>query len=211
MKEVVVTGKSADEAVEQGLKQLKAFRDEVDIEVLDEGKTGLFGVLGAREASVRLTMKEKVSKNLIAKEFLDKVFAELGVDPAVAIEEKGEYTYLNLSGEHLGILIGRRGETLDALQYLVNLATNKRVGEKTHIILDVSGYRSKRQETLQRLAGKLARKAKKTNRRVVLEPMNPQERRVIHTALQDDPYVYTSSEGEEPYRKVVISLKKKNH
>lgn len=208
MKEIEVAGKTVDEAVESALSQLRALREEVEIEVLSEPKAGLFGILGGKEAVVRVKVREKPSKNLVAMDFLQKVFTELKVHADISIEEKGGYTYFNLNGNGLGVLIGRRGETLDALQYLVNLATNKQLGEKTHIILDVSGYREKRQETLTQLANKLARKAKKTSRNIVLEPMNPQERRVIHTALQNDPYVYTMSEGEEPYRKVVIALKR---
>ncbi|QRN85089.1 protein jag [Clostridia bacterium] len=207
MESKVFTGKTVEEAVTEALNEFRVLREEVEIEVLAEPKSGIFGILGNKDAAVRVTKIEKPSKNVIAIEFLEKVCEQMGVVVTIEVDEKGDYTYLSMTGENLGVLIGRRGETLDALQYLLNLAVNKKTGEKPHIILDVEGYRAKRRQTLERLAQNLAKKAKRTQRSIVLEPMNPQERRIIHTTLQDHPYVYTASEGEEPYRKVVIILK----
>ena len=207
MESKVFTGRTVEEAVTEALNEFRVLREEVEIEVLAEPKGGIFGILGNRDAAVKVTRIEKPSKNVIAIEVLENICEQMDVDVDLEVEEKGEYTYLSMKGENLGVLIGRRGETLDALQYLVNLAVNRQTGEKPHIILDVEGYREKRKETLERLAQNLAKKAKRTQRSVVLEPMNPQERRIIHTSLQNNPYVYTASEGEEPYRKVVIILK----
>ncbi len=207
MESKVFTGKTVEEAVAVALKEFRVLREEVEIEVLAEPKSGLFGLLGSRDAAVKVTKIEKPSKNVVAIEFLEKICEQMGVVVTIEVDEKGDYTYLSMKGEHLGVLIGRRGETLDALQYLLNLAVNKQTGEKPHIILDVEGYRDKRRQTLERLAQNLAKKARRTQRSIVLEPMNPQERRIIHTSLQENPYVYTASEGEEPYRKVVIILK----
>ena len=207
MESKVFTGRTVEEAVTEALNEFRVLREEVEIEVLAEPKGGIFGILGNRDAAVKVTRIEKPSKNVIAIEVLENICEQMDVDVDLEVEEKGEYTYLSMKGENLGVLIGRRGEKLDALQYLVNLAVNRQTGEKPHIILDVEGYREKRKETLERLAQNLAKKAKRTQRSVVLEPMNPQERRIIHTSLQNNPYVYTASEGEEPYRKVVIILK----
>ena len=207
MESKVFTGKTVEEAVTEALKEFRVLREEVEIEVLAEPKGGIFGLLGNRDAAVKVTKIEKPSKNVVAIEFLEEICEQMGVVVTIEVDEKGEYTYLSMRGEHLGVLIGRRGETLDALQYLLNLAVNKKTGEKPHIILDVEGYRDKRRQTLERLAQNLAKKARRTQRSIVLEPMNPQERRIIHTSLQNNPYVYTASEGEEPYRKVVIILK----
>jgi spoIIIJ-associated protein len=203
----VFTGKTVEEAVTEALNEFRVLRDEVEIEVMTEPKNGIFGLLGNRDAAVKVTKIEKPGKIVVALEFLEKICEQMGVVVTIEVDEKGDYTYLSMKGENLGVLIGRRGETLDALQYLLNLAVNKQTGEKPHIILDVEGYREKRMQTLERLAQNLAKKARRTQRSIVLEPMNPQERRIIHTSLQENPYVYTASEGEEPYRKVVIILK----
>lgn len=207
MESRIFTGKTVEEALSKALQEMRALREEVDIEVLSEPKGGIFGILGGQEAAIRVGRKEQLSKNLIALGFLEALCREMGVDPVVEVEELGGYTHLRMTGPGLGILIGRRGETLDALQYLVNLAVSRQIGEKPHIVLDAAGYREKRRETLVRLAENLARKVQKTRQPVALEPMNPQERRIIHTAIQKVPRVDTRSEGEEPYRKVVIQYR----
>lgn len=144
----------------------------------------------------------------VALEFLDKIFGKLGVKVKNEVSYDNDFIYLSFSGDDLGILIGRRGETLDSLQYLVNLVVGKKTEQKYRIILDVEGYRKRREETLIKLAHRLSEKVKKTGHNIVLEPMNPHERRIIHTALQNDIKVRTFSEGEEPYRKVVITKKR---
>lgn len=205
MKTIEITAKTVDEAVETALRELNADLEQLEIEVLEEPSKGFLGILGSKMARVKITVKENPIE--MAKEFLEPILAKLEVKPEIKAKRDGNYYYLSFHGNKLGIMIGHRGETLDALQYLTNLAVNRRTNNHAHIILDVENYRQKREETLIRLAKKLAEKAKKTGRRVMLEPMSPQERRIIHTALQDDPEISTFSEGQEPYRKVVISLK----
>ena len=136
--------------------------------------------------------------------FLAKIFNEMKLDVVIDVKENGGYLVFDLQGENLGILIGRRGDTLDSLQFLLNLVINDKNNAKVKGIIDIENYRAKREETLIGLGHKLAAKARKTGQKVVLEPMNPQERRIIHMALQNDKRVTTYSEGEEPYRKVVI-------
>ena len=138
------------------------------------------------------------------KEFLSGIFKEMKLDVTIDAKEKNGYLVFDLKGKNLGILIGRRGDTLDSLQFLLNLVINEKNGAKVKGIIDIENYRAKREDTLIGLSYKLAAKARKTGQKVVLEPMNPQERRIIHMALQNDRRVSTYSEGEEPYRKVVI-------
>jgi spoIIIJ-associated protein len=197
-----------EEAIDLAIRQLGTERDQVEIEILEEPSKGLFGLLGSRLARVRVTVKE--DPGVMAKEFLARVFAALGVKVFTEVYPRDESILLNITGEDLGILIGRRGETLDALQYLVNLSVNRRAHRKVRIILDVEGYRQRREEALIKLARRMSSKAKRTDSRVILEPMNSQERRIIHTALQNDSQVYTYSEGEDPFRKVIIAPKKGN-
>lgn len=145
----------------------------------------------------------------IARSFVEPIFAELGAAPEYHTEIREGILWITLSGEKLGLLIGRRGETLNAIQYLANLAVNRKRGERVRLVLDVEGYRESREQTLQALAKKMADKAVRSGRRVELEPMNPHERRIVHIALQNDKRVETASHGEEPYRRVVITAKRR--
>lgn len=205
MRTLEITAKTVDEAVETALKELQVELEQVEIEVLEEPSKGFLGIIGSKMARVRITVNE--NPLAMAQEFLNPIIAKLGIQPDVKTNKKDRYYHLSFYGSNLGIMIGHRGETLDALQYLCNLAVNRRLENRVHIILDVENYRQRREETLIRLAHKLSDKAKRTGRRVILEPMNPHERRIIHTALQDDPEIQTFSEGREPYRKVIISVK----
>lgn len=205
MKTVEAAGKTVEEAIEAGLRELGAPREEVQVEVLEAGSKGFLG-FGARLARVRLTWQQDAGR--LAVEFLEQVFRVFGVTVRTEVSERDGYLYVGCRGRGLGVLIGRRGETLDALQYLVNLAVRRRVGRQVRIILDVENYRQRREDTLVRLARRLSEKVKRTGNRVVLEPMSPHERRIIHMALQGDSQVCTFSEGEEPYRKVVIALRR---
>jgi len=202
------TGKTVVDAILAALIELDVDRDNVEIEVIEEGSKGFLGLVGSRLARVRVTVKpSRVDK---ARAFLERVIELLGVEATVDVEQQGEYTVLQIEGNHLGILIGRRGETLDALQYLTNLAANRDKtdqAERVRVILDAEGYRKRRENTLRNLAYRLAEKVKREKRRAALEPMSPLERRIIHTALQDDESVETYSEGEEPFRRVVIAYK----
>ncbi|MCR4420267.1 MAG: RNA-binding cell elongation regulator Jag/EloR [Clostridia bacterium] len=205
MRTVEAAGKTVEEAIEFGLQELGAPREEVEVEVLEAGSKGFLG-LGARLARVRLTWRQDFGR--LALEFLQEVFRVLGVAVRVEVSERDGCLYVACRGKGLGVLIGRRGETLDALQYLVNLVVRKRAGRQVRIVLDVENYRRRREDTLVRLARRLSEKVKRTGNRVVLEPMTPHERRIIHMALQGDSQVYTFSEGEEPFRKVVIALRR---
>lgn len=208
-KTIEATGRNIDEAIKNGLNELNISRDKVDIEIVDEGSKGLFGLIGAKVARVKLSVKNDYG--YAAKTFLRQVLDSMGIMAEIKVEDSEEGLKIVLRGPNMGILIGHRGETLDSLQYLVSLVVNKgdTGTEYKRVILDTENYRKKREETLIRLANRLAVKARTTKRSIVLEPMNPYERRVIHSALQDNPYVTTHSEGEEPFRKVVIELKTK--
>lgn len=206
LKTIERAGKTVEEAVESGLAEMQLGREDVEIEVLEEPNKGLFGLIGNRLARVKIT--EKMTPEKIAVSFVREVFETMGIEAEIQVQENEEQYYISFHGKDLGILIGRRGDTLDALQYLVNLVVNRRTEKRVRFVLDVEEYRRRREETLVRLAERLSDKVKRTRKHVVLEPMNPQERRVIHTALQNDPSVYTFSQGNEPYRKVVISPKK---
>lgn len=206
LRTVEKVGKTVDEAVEAGLGELKLARDQVEIQVLEEPTKGLFGLIGNRLARVKLV--EKPGPDKIAVDFVKQIFAAMGITAEIEISGQEEDYQMSFRGQDLGILIGRRGDTLDALQYLVNLAVNRKSDRKVRLVLDVEEYRKRREETLIRLAQRLSDKVRRTRKNVILEPMSPQERRVIHTALQNDSSVYTYSQGNEPYRKVVISPKK---
>ena len=202
------TGKTVEEAINNSLSELNLTRDKVDIEVLDEGSKGLFGLLGSRLAKVKVTVKDDYA--LEAKSFLREILDSMDIKAEINVEDTENGLKINMTGPDMGILIGYRGETLDALQYLISLVINKSKTstEYKRVILDTENYRQKREETLIKLANRIAIKARNQKRNVVLEPMNPYERRIIHSALQDNPYVTTRSEGEEPYRKVVVELKR---
>lgn len=194
--------KTVGEAIAEGLAELSAARDAVDVAVLDEGSKGLFGLFGGKPARVRLTLKD--TPELRAEDFLLNVAQRMGVEATISLEERDEALHIELAGASMGTIIGHRGETLDALQYLTSIVVNRGREHYTRIVLDTENYRLKREESLRKLADKLATKAYRTRRRVVLEPMSPYERRILHSALQDHPYVTTHSEGEDSQRHVVI-------
>jgi spoIIIJ-associated protein len=181
-------------------------RDRVEVEVLEESSRGFFGILGSRPARVRVLVKETIADR--ARNFLEEVVGAMGVEAHITIEENEYGIDIDLEGRNLGVLIGKRGETLNALQYLVNVTVNKNQQERKRIFLDVGGYRKKREDTLVGLANRLAEKAKRRGRNVVLEPMNPQERRIIHNTLRGRDDIFTFSEGEDPFRKIIIAPRK---
>ena len=204
---ITVTAKTVDEAVTKALIELETTSDKLEYEVVEKGSAGFLGI-GAKPAIIRAKKKETLEDRAI--DFLSQVFDAMNLDVKIAAAFNEEECEMNidLSGEDMGILIGKHGQTLDALQYLTNLVANKNSSERIRIIIDVEDYRERRVETLTRLASRLADKVKRSGERVVLEPMNPHERKIIHMALQNDRRITTLSEGEEPYRKVVIELKK---
>lgn len=201
MKFVEKSGKSVEEALRLALIDLEVTRDQVEIEILEEGSKGFLG-LGAKETRIKVS-KINTSTD-VAKNFLGQMLKEMNIKADIECEQVEETLNINMIGEDMAILIGKRGQTLDSLQYLVSLVVNKDRDSYLRVILDTENYRAKRKETLESLADKLALKVKKSRKNVILEPMNPYERRIIHSTLQNNPNVSTKSEGDEPYRKVVI-------
>ena len=204
---IEVTGKDIEEAKKLALSQLDLPQERVIFEVLEEPSKGFFGLIGARVAKIRATEKELTPLEK-GQEFLKKIFKSMHKDIQIeCIEEDINYKF-NLIGDDLGVLIGKHGQTLDSLQYLTNMAANKNVtGARVRIVLDVENYRKRREETLCQLAERLANKARKYRTKVVLEPMNRQERKIIHMARQDDADIMTYSDGVEPHRKIVVDIK----
>lgn len=206
MRSVEAGGKTVEEAVQKALQELGIHAQSAEVEILSEASTGLFGLIGSKQARVRVT--EVVTPEKYMREFINGIMNHMDVSGEIDIEVHDDVLKMNVSGAKMGMLIGKRGQTLNALQYLTNVAYHKRFPEEGgRVVLDVEDYREKREETLRTLAINLAKKAARYRKDVVLEPMTPQERRIIHTTLQEHPSVSTFSEGEEPYRKVVISPK----
>ncbi len=197
------TGKTVEEAVSFALEELNTDISCVDVDVLDEGNKGIFGIIGAKMAKVRVTLKESAADK--TEMFLQEIFDKMNVQANMTVEEEDNTVYVMIEGEDSGIIIGRRGETLDAIQYLSCLAINKGTEEYTKVVIDVENYRQKRENTLIKLSNRLADRVVKTKKSITLEPMSPYERRIIHAALQNNKYVRTYSVGDEPNRKVVIS------
>jgi spoIIIJ-associated protein len=206
MKSVEKSGKTIQEAVDFAVKELGVSSDKVEIKVLGNPSKGFLGIFGNRLAKVLVTVKS-VEPLDAAKLFLENIFEKMGLN--VRMETlTGDVININLWGNDLGILIGKHGQTLDALQYLVNLVANKYGDQKVRIVIDIEDYRRRRADTLNNLAQRIADRVQRRGEKVTLEPMTPQERKIIHMALQDNPRVYTYSEGEEPYRKITICAKK---
>ncbi|WML36439.1 RNA-binding cell elongation regulator Jag/EloR [Clostridium sp. OS1-26] len=207
MKVIEMTGRTVEEALKNALNELKVTEDKIEVEVLDAGNKGFFNLIGTRPAKIRVKVKRDYMYE--AKTFIRDVLDRMGVRAEIRVKEENNIVKVSLTGPDMGILIGYRGETLDSLQYLISLVVNKgHEMEYKRVILDTENYRIKREETLKRLARRIAEKVRRTGRPVKLEPMNPYERRIIHSALQNDFYVNTYSEGEEPFRRVVVDLKK---
>lgn len=205
MKKVVEVAKTIDEAIQTGLLKLGVTKDEVDIEIISEPVKGFLG-FGSKNAEVVLTVKQDPC--LDGKRFLMQVFEEMHLDVKIEQSQEQEQIIFNLVGENLGVLIGRRGQTLDALQYLLNISANRDSEHNVRFMLDAENYRERRKETLEKLANRLANKVRKYRKDVVLEPMSPYERKIIHTYLQNERGVQTRSQGQEPFRKIVISAKR---
>ncbi|RRJ63001.1 protein jag [Paenibacillus oralis] len=236
MNKIVTSGKTIEDAVRQGLAKLGTTEDKVAVNVLEQPSKGFLGLIGVKEAKVELTLLEEpdsvpspqgsapeppMSSSAEAEEshqgnkdpyeeaasFVRDVGKNMGLDLNVETIHGKDNTVLNISGHDLGLLIGRRGQTLDALQYLVNIIANRYSDSFIRIVLDAENFRERRKKTLEDLAVRLAGRVVRTRKEVTLEPMSPQERKVIHSKLQDHPEVKTYSKGEEPNRRVVITLK----
>ena len=199
--------KTVDDAITEALIALEITSDNLDYEVIEEGSGGFLGI-GSKNAVIRARKKEPEADTM--EGFLAKVIAQMGVEAeaVIDIDEEEKVININIEGEDTGDLIGKRGQTLDALQYLTSIVANKGKEEYYRVKLDTKNYRERRQKTLENLAKNVASKVKKTRRKIVLEPMNPYERRIIHAYLQSDRFVETKSEGDEPNRRVVIYYKR---
>ncbi len=207
MKSIEIIGRTAEEAIQNALRELNVTEEKVTIEVLEEGSKGFLIIIGVKPAKVKVTLKRDYIGD--AKNFLREILNGMNVKAEIHIKEENNEININLVGPNMGVLIGYRGETLDSLQYLLSLVVNKNHDETyKRVILDTVNYRQNRQETLKKLALKMGDKVRINGKTLKLEPMNPYERRVIHSTLQNNAYVTTHSEGEEPYRRVVIELKK---
>ncbi len=208
---IEVSAKTVDDAITEALIKLGTTSDKIEYEIIEKGSTGFLGFIGKQNAVIKVRKKSNILDDTY--EFLNKLFDAMHMQVTATIDynEEEKNMSINLEGEEMGILIGKRGQTLDSLQYLISLVVNKESDSYIKVKLDTENYRERRKATLENLARNLAYKVKRTRRPVTLEPMNPYERRVIHSALQGDRYVETHSEGDEPYRKVVITLKRREN
>ncbi|WP_051437676.1 RNA-binding cell elongation regulator Jag/EloR [Eubacterium xylanophilum] len=204
---IEVSAKTVEEAVTDALVKLETTSDNIEYEVIEKGTSGILG-LGSKPAIIKVKKKDSVED--LIRTFLDNLFEKMNLNVNVDMEFNVEENamYIELTGDDMGALIGKRGQTLDSIQYLTSLVVNKDRDDYLKIKLDTENYRERRKQTLENLARNMANKAKKFRKPVALEPMNPYERRIIHATLQDNPDVETNSEGEDPYRKVVIRVTK---
>lgn len=205
MKKIVVSGKTVEDALKNGLAQWNTTEDRVKLTVLEQPSKGLFGLIGSKDAKVELEyIPDAVEETIL---FLQNVCQAMDIDVSVEKQEDKDGVILNLTGKELGMLIGRRGQTLDSLQYLVNIVANRYSDSYLRIVLDAENFRNRRKKTLEELSDRLASRVIRTRKEVVLEPMSPQERKIIHAQLQDHPKVKTYSKGEDPNRRIVITMR----
>ena len=208
MEYIEVSAKTVEDALTDASVQLGITSDQLEYEIVEKGSNGFLGLIGSKNATIRVKVKSSVEDEV--REFLTSVFNAMKMQVEIEINKNEDERFLDveLKGDDMGVLIGKRGQTLDSLQYLTSLAINKHSDVYYKVKIDTEDYRKRRRDTLENLARNIAYKVKRTKRPVSLEPMNPFERRVIHSALQNDRYVTTHSEREEPYRHVVVTLKK---
>ena len=207
MKSLEIRSKSKEEAIEKAIKELNVNLEDLEIEVLENPTKGFLGFLGAKEGLYKFTVIEKEVKTEvdIAKEFVENILKNSNVDAELSVNQQGNLIKVDIKGKDASSLIGRRGETLDSIQLLTGLALNKiNKNSSMRVLVDIENYRAKREESLVRYAHKVAREVAKTKKTKKLDYMNPYERRIIHSALQNDKYVSTYSEGNDPYRRLVI-------
>ena len=207
MEFVEFRGKTVDDAITNALVSLGTTSDQIEYEVIEKGSNGILG-FGSKDAVIKVAKKSTPED--VVKDFLTEVFDKMNLEVEIItkFDEIEGVIDIELKGPEMGVLIGKRGQTLDSLQYLTNLAVNRKSDNYLRVKIDTEDYRRRRKETLENLAKNMAYKVKRTKRPVSLEAMNPYERRIIHSALQNDKYVTTHSEGEEPFRRVVVTLKK---
>ncbi|MBD5106059.1 MAG: protein jag [Lachnospiraceae bacterium] len=204
------SAKTVNDAITEACQKLSVTSDKLEYEVIEEGSLGFLGI-GSKAAVIKARIKkEEITVDEKAKEFLNDLFAAMKLTVAIDVkyDDLSNNMNIDLAGDEMGVLIGKRGQTLDSLQYLTSLVVNKDTENYIRVKVDTENYRQRRKETLENLAKNIAFKVKRTKRPVSLEPMNPYERRIIHSALQNDRYVVTHSEGEEPFRRIVVALKR---
>ena len=208
MEYIEFSAKTVNDAITNACQHFTVASDKLDYEVIEEGSTGFLGI-GSKPAVIKVKIKSSTKD--IAKDFLKEVFEAMNMTVVIEVKynEEEKTMDIDLSGDEMGVLIGKRGQTLDSLQYLVSLVVNKDSEDYIRVKVDTENYRQRRKDTLENLAKNISYKVKRTKRSVSLEPMNPYERRIIHSALQADKYISTHSEGEEPYRRVVVTLNRK--
>ena len=208
MEYIEVSAKTVEDAISEAAIKLEVPSDKLEYEVITEGSAGFLGLIGSKPFVISARKKKTFVDDV--REYLETLFKAMDIQADIKIEfnETDNLLDIDVEGPEMGILIGKRGQTLDALQYLISLAVNKKSDSYIRVKLDTENYRARRKETLENLAKNIAFKVKRTKRSFALEPMNPYERRIIHATLQNDKYVSTRSEGEEPYRKVIVYLKK---
>ena len=201
------SAKTVNDCITEACQKFEVTSDKLEYDIIFEGSTGFLG-FNAKPAIIKARVKSSVDESV--KDFLNKVFAAMNLTVVVDIkyDEENATMDIDLSGDEMGVLIGKRGATLDSLQYLVSLVANKESDNYIRVKVDTENYRQRRKDTLENLAKNISFKVRRTKRSVSLEPMNPYERRIIHSALQNDKFVTTHSEGEEPFRRVVVTLKK---
>lgn len=205
-----IRSKTQDEAVSKAITELKVSLEDLDVQVLEQPKSGFLGFIGAKEGLYKFTVIEKELSELeIAKQFVEGILKNSKIEAVVKVTQDNNLIKVDIEGKEAACLIGRRGETLDSIQFLTGLALNK-INKDSHmrVLVDIENYRSKREESLVRYANKVAREVAKTKKTKKLDYMNPYERRIVHSALQNDKYVTTYSEGTDPYRRLVIEYKR---
>lgn len=207
MKTVEFHGKTVEEALEKALIELKVSKDKVEYTITDEGSKGFLNLIGSKPARIRVTLRKNILDD--CRIFLEGIIIKMQLNCIVSVEEMNDKIFANINGEDVGTIIGYRGETLDSIQYLLNIFVNKENKDVyKRVVLDAGSYRAKREDTLKNLATKTAYKVKKYGKTIKFEPMNPYERKIIHSALQNDDKVTTYSEGQEPFRRIVVGIKK---
>ena len=208
MSSIEIEAKTTQEAIEKACEHFHLSEQELDIEVLETKSTGIFGIAGNKKAKIRVTPK-KDNDIAVAQETLNKIISLISADTKVSAEKKGDDIILKIEGNNPGILIGPQGKTLEALEFIVNKAVNKASKKKVRVVVDFENYRQRREESLKRLAFKMGEKAKQTKKTVIIDPISPHDRRIVHLALKGDHLVQTKSEGEGFLKKVLIVPNKK--
>jgi spoIIIJ-associated protein len=211
MSSIEIEAKTTEEAIKKACAHFHLTEEKLDIEVLESRSTGIFGLVGNRKAKIRVKVKED-SAIAVAQETLSKITSLMSMDTRISAEKKGDDIVLNIEGNNTGILIGHKGRTLEALEFIVNKALNKATEKKMRVIVDTENYRQRKEESLKRLALKMGEQAKRTQKTVTINSVNPHDRRIIHLALKGDNQVQTKSDGEGLFKRVhIIPNKKKTN